>query len=67
MPKKKAKQDQPKETANPNHKEDFLKALGKAIQPKPPLVGICNPRPKSRGFVIRDAAITPQNHISVII
>ena len=32
---KKAKQDQPKETANPNHKEDFLKLLGKAVQPKP--------------------------------
>ncbi|HEY4323602.1 MAG TPA: hypothetical protein VGN20_06440 [Mucilaginibacter sp.] len=36
MPKeKKQKQVKPKDQPNPNHKEDFLKVLGKSVEIKP--------------------------------
>ncbi|WP_262493359.1 hypothetical protein [Mucilaginibacter pedocola] len=34
MAAKKQKEVKPKEQPNPNHKEDFLKLLSKALQPK---------------------------------
>jgi len=34
MSKKKQKEVKPKDQPNPNHKEDFLKVLGKAVETK---------------------------------